>query len=162
VASNESSTPRQPSGTPLSAEQRCHSRAACRNFSPAEITSRGTGELLLNEAALDRLQALCDRLGKPLIVRSAVRSPEHNWAVGGATASKHLEGIAFDIAMAKHDPEAFESAAREVGFKGFGFCPRSGFIHIDTGPARNRGIRFPKRATAFTAEMPPAREVLAV
>ena len=38
--------------------------------------------------------------------------------------------------MSNHDPEAFETAAREVGFLGFGFYPRSGFIHIDLGPAR--------------------------
>ena len=75
------------------------------NFSPAEIACRGTGRLLLNDAALDKLQALRDRLGKPLIVRSAYRSPEHNRAVGGAKASKHLEGVAVDIAMANHDPE---------------------------------------------------------
>ena len=42
------------------------------NFSPAEIACRGTGKLLINEAALDMLQALRDRLGKPLIVRSAL------------------------------------------------------------------------------------------
>ena len=41
------------------------------NFSPAEIVCRGTGRLLVNEPALDKLQALRDRLGKPLIVRSA-------------------------------------------------------------------------------------------
>jgi uncharacterized protein YcbK (DUF882 family) len=70
------------------------------NFSPAEIACRGTGKLLINEPALDKLQALRDRLGKPLIVRSAYRSPEHNRAVGGATRSKHLDGAAFDIAMA--------------------------------------------------------------
>ena len=72
-----------------------------------------------------------------------------------------MEGIAFDIAMANHDPEAFEAAARAVGFQGFGFYPRSGFVHIDLGPARSWGERFPKRATAFAAETPPAREVLA-
>ena len=119
------------------------------NFSPAEIACRGTGKLLVNEAALDELQALRLRLGKPLIIRSAYRSPEHNRAVGGAKASKHMEGIAFDVAMANHDPEAFEAAARAIGFKGFGFYPRSGFIHIDLGPARSWGERFPKRATAF-------------
>ena len=43
--------------------------------------------------------------------------------------------------------EAFEAAARAVGFQGFGFYPRSGFIHIDLGPARSWGERFPKRAT---------------
>ena len=84
------------------------------NFSPAEIACRGTGKLLINEPALEKLQALRDRLGKPLIVRSAYRSPEHNRAVGGATRSKHLDGAAFDIAMANHDPVAFEAAAREV------------------------------------------------
>ena len=56
---------------------------------------------------------------------------------------------------------AFEAAAREVGFLGFGFYPRSGFIHIDLGPARQWGERFPVRETAFAAETPPAREVLA-
>ena len=72
-----------------------------------------------------------------------------------------MEGIAFDIAMANHDPEAFEAAARAVGFQGFGFYPRSGFMHVDLGPKRSWGERFPKRATAFAAETPPAREVLA-
>ncbi|MCA0871389.1 DUF882 domain-containing protein [Seohaeicola saemankumensis] len=131
------------------------------NFNPAEIACRGTGKLLINEAALDKLQTLRDQLGKPLIVRSAYRSPEHNRAVGGATRSKHMEGAAFDIAMANHDPVAFEAAARDVGFLGFGFYPRSGFMHIDLGPARQWGERFPVQATAFAAETPPVREVLA-
>jgi hypothetical protein len=34
--------------------------------------------------------------------------------VGGATRSKHLDGAAFDIAMANHDPVAFEAAARAI------------------------------------------------
>ncbi len=131
------------------------------NFSPAEIACRGTGKLLVNELALDKLQVLRDRLKKPLIVRSAYRSPEHNRAVGGATRSKHLDGAAFDIAMTNHDPAAFEAAARAVGFLGFGFYPRSGFMHIDLGPARQWGEHFPPRAGVFAAETPPAREVLA-
>ena len=121
----------------------------------------GTGQLLINAQALDTLQALRDRIGKPLIVRSAYRSPEHNRAVGGATRSKHLDGTAFDIAMTNHNPVAFEAAAREVWFLGFGFYPRSGFIHVDLGPARQWGERFPVRATAFASETPTAREVLA-
>lgn len=131
------------------------------NFSPAEIACRGTGKLTLHPEALDKLQALRDRLGKPLIIRSAYRSPEHNRRVGGAKASKHMDGTAFDIAMLNHDPAAFEAAAREVGFRGFGFYPRSGFIHVDLGPTRQWGERFPIRATAFAEDAPPAREVLA-
>lgn len=132
-----------------------------KNFSPAEIACRGTGQLKLHPEALDKLQALRDRLGKPLIVRSAYRSPEHNRAVGGAKASKHMDGTAFDIAMVNHDPVAFEAAARAVGFQGFGYYPRSGFMHIDLGPARSWGDPFPIRAVPFAPEVPPAREVLA-
>ena len=131
------------------------------NFSPAEIACRGTGKLLVNEPALDKLQALRDRLGKPLIIRSAYRSPEHNRAVGGAPRSKHMDGTAFDIAMSNHDPVVFEAAAREAGFLGFGYYPRSGFMHIDLGPARSWGDPFPKRAVPFAPEVPPARDVLA-
>ena len=90
-----------------------------------------------------------------------VRSPEHNRAVGGAPGSKHLDSTAFDIAMASRDPSAFEAAARAAGFLGFGSYPRSGFMHIDLGPARQWGERFPPRAVPFAAETPPARETLA-
>ena len=63
--------------------------------------------------------------------------------------------------MTNHDPVAFEAAARAVGFLGFGFFPRSGFMHIDLGPARHWGEQFPARAVPFAAETPPAHEVLA-
>ena len=131
------------------------------SFSPAEIASRDAGEIRINAQAMDKLQSLRGRLGKPLIVRSAYRSPAHNRAVGGAPASKHMQGTAFDIAMSNHDPVAFEAAAREVGFLGFGYYPRSGFMHIDLGPARSWGDPFPPRATPFVPEVAPAREVLA-
>ncbi|MBC7138892.1 MAG: DUF882 domain-containing protein [Defluviimonas sp.] len=124
------------------------------------MACRGTGAIRINTEAMDKLQSLRNRLGKPLIIRSAYRSPEHNRAVGGAPASKHMLGTAFDIAMANHDPASFAEAARAVGFLGFGFYPRSGFIHIDLGPARQWGQRFPVRETAFAVEAPPAREVL--
>lgn len=104
---------------------------------------------------------LRDRLGKALIVRSAFRSFEHNRAVRGAKRSKHLTGAAFDIAMSNQDPVAFEAAARAVGFLGFGFYPRSGFMHVDLGPERQWGKRFPVRETAFAEEIPHVREVLA-
>ena len=132
-----------------------------QNFSPAEIACRGTGSILIHEQALDRLQALRTRLGKPLIVNSAYRSPEHNARVRGAKRSKHLEGTAFDISMANHDPAVFEKAARAEGFLGFGSYPRSGFMHIDLGPVRRWGESFQPRAIPFAEDQPPAREHLA-
>lgn len=55
----------------------------------------------------------------------------------------------------------FKAAARAVRFLWFGFYPRPGFIRGNLGPARQWGERFPVRVTAFAAETPPAREVLA-
>ena len=51
--------------------QRERGRRRGGNFSPAQIACRGTGQLKLHAQALDKLQALRDRLGKPLIVRNA-------------------------------------------------------------------------------------------
>ena len=124
------------------------------SFSPREIACKGTGKVLVNFDALDKLQALRERLGKPLILTSAYRSPEHNRRVGGAKNSKHMEGIAFDVRMDNHDPHEFEAAARAVGFTGFGYYVKSGFMHIDTGPARTWGQPWPLTATAWPTEPP--------
>ena len=48
-----------------------------------------------------------------------------------------------------------------MGSLGFGFYPRSGFIHVDLGPARTLGEPFAARAVPFAIETPPAREALA-
>ncbi|MGM0583278.1 MAG: D-Ala-D-Ala carboxypeptidase family metallohydrolase [Pseudomonadota bacterium] len=129
------------------------------HFFPAEIACRGSGSLLIDETALDALQALRDRIGRPMIVRSGYRSPAHNRAVGGAPRSRHMRGTAFDIAMANHDPHAFEQTAREVGFQGFGFYPERhhDLMHIDLGPAREWGERWPTGAPRFSPEPPPRK-----
>lgn len=129
------------------------------SFSPQEIACRGTGKLMVNATAMDRLQTLRTRLGKPMVVNSAYRSPEHNKRVGGAKASQHLTATAFDVRMENHAPHAFERLARECGFTGFGHYPKSGFMHIDIGPARrwNDGNWFPLpgKTPSFQAEAAP-------
>lgn len=108
------------------------------NFTPEELASRTVvngergpkGPLLLNFHALDCLQDLRDFIGKPFHVNSAYRSPEYNRFVGGATRSKHMEGIAFDISMDNHERGEFIRMARQFGFNGIGHY--STFTHIDT------------------------------
>ncbi len=131
------------------------------SFSPREMACKGTGKLVIDDDAMNKLQALRDMLGKPLIITSAYRSPEHNRAVGGAKASKHMEAIAFDVRMDNHDPHVFEVAARAVGFTGFGYYPKSGFMHIDTGPARSWGTPWPETSTDWPVEPPRQPETLA-
>lgn len=131
------------------------------DFSPAEIACRGSGKLRINEDALDKLQALRTTLARPMIVNSGYRSKEHNKRVGGAAQSMHLEGKAFDISMANHEPVSFIAAARAAGFRGIGTYPRSNFIHIDTGPTRAWGDPFSVRASRFAPDAAPVRESLA-
>ena len=131
------------------------------SFSPREMACKGTGKLVIDDDAMNKLQALREMLGKPLIITSAYRSPEHNRAVGGAKASKHMEAIAFDVRMDNHDPHRFEAAARAVGFTGFGYYPKSGFMHIDTGPERSWGTPWPKTKTDWPVEPPRQPETLA-
>lgn len=133
------------------------------NFSPQEMASKREGELMIDEAAMDKLQKLRNNLGKPLVVTSAYRSAAHNAKVGGAKNSQHRLGKAFDIVMANHDPTHFESVAKAVGFTGIGHYPKSGFMHIDTGPARrwNDGSDFPKNTVATPNFQPePKRETI--
>lgn len=134
-------------------------RARWPNFSPAEIADRSCGKVLIDPVALDKLQLLRDALGKPLIVTSAYRTPEHNKAVGGAADSQHLKGAAFDIQLANHEPAYLEQVARRVGFTGIGRYPANGFIHVDTGPARTWGPAWPASTAApFQPEPPRIRE----
>ena len=131
------------------------------DFSPQELACRGTGKLKLDFASLDKLQALRNAIGKPLIVNSAYRSPEHNKAVGGVPDSKHLDAQAYDVSMANHDPIIFEARARACGFTGFGHYVSKNFMHIDTGPTRkwhgSDGKYFPTTPTptpTFQPEKP--------
>lgn len=128
-----------------------------KSFSPREIACKGTGKLVVDTEAMDKLQALRTKLGKPLILTSAYRSPEHNRKVGGAKGSKHMDGIAFDVRMDNHDPAVFEDAARAVGFTSFGYYQKSGFMHIDCRPVgATWGKPWPLTVTSWPTE--PARQ----
>lgn len=149
------------------------------NFSPEEIASnvfladgktKVKGPILINERALDMLQALREKLGKPFIINSAYRDPEYNRKIGGAKSSQHMQGMAFDISMANHNPTEFEAAAIKIGFKGIGHYPASNFMHIDARQApqavrwQGTGANakwFPKSTqTTFSGDEPKPQTVL--
>jgi zinc D-Ala-D-Ala carboxypeptidase len=129
------------------------------------MASKGEGELLIDEASMDKLQKLRSILGKPLIVSSAYRSLAHNRKVGSMDTSQHRKGKAFDVVMANHDPAHFESMAKAVGFAGIGHYPNASkpFMHINTGPARrwNDGRWFPANSAATpNFQLEPKRETI--
>jgi uncharacterized protein YcbK (DUF882 family) len=77
----------------------------------------------------------------PIEVFSAFRSPTTNaWLAsmqrGVASDSQHINGNAMDFRFPGVPVFQIRQAARSLNMGGVGFYPRSGFIHIDTGPVR--------------------------
>lgn len=75
------------------------------------------------------------------VVLSAFRTPETNAMLarttfGVAENSQHLYGRALDVRFAINPPDTM-AVARAMRRRGVGWSPRSGFIHLDTGPVRN-------------------------
>ena len=74
-------------------------------------------------------------------VLSAYRSPTSNaWLAsvsrGVASDSQHMNGNAMDIRFPGIPVFKIRQAARALNMGGVGFYPRSGFVHLDTGPVR--------------------------
>jgi uncharacterized protein YcbK (DUF882 family) len=114
------------------------------NFTPAELACKGTGRVLVDTNALDKLQNLRFVLCRPIVLNSAYRSKKHNTAQGGAKGSFHLTARAYDAKILNHDPVEYVQAAKDVGFGGIGYYgPEkyhgNAFIHVDTGPNRTWG-----------------------
>lgn len=110
------------------------------SFTPKEIASNGDGSIIVDEKALDMLQAARNAIGQPFVINSAYRDPEHNKLVGGSKRSQHLRGTAFDISTNKHNRRELYNACVDAGFTGFGFYGT--FLHVDTGRPRWWGDRW--------------------
>jgi hypothetical protein len=106
------------------------------NFSPGEpnLACPCCGEFCLDPASFDGLQALRDRLGRPVRVNSGHRCFRHNARVGGAPLSMHRWLVAFDVSLQGHRPSELLEAARKAGFSGFGYYAT--FLHLDRGRPR--------------------------
>lgn len=104
-----------------------------KNFSAAEVSCQCGCGMFPKPELISRLQALRDAWGKPLTVTSGARCQKHNAAVGGAPASKHVEGLAADIAVTNgSDRYKLIRLAYHLGFTGLGLHPK--FLHLDIRP----------------------------
>jgi hypothetical protein len=125
-----------------------------RYFSASELLYRGASDATLKingdpprtlwgsirDAAVAADEAR-HRLGSPLRILSAYRSPAYNKAIGGATVSMHTKFRALDLQPTRATPKDLHAILlqlRKEGYKGargIGLYPS--FCHIDNGPARN-------------------------
>ncbi|WER10434.1 D-Ala-D-Ala carboxypeptidase family metallohydrolase [Rhodobacter capsulatus] len=129
------------------------------NFSAAEIACRGTGAIKINTEAMDKLQALRDRLGKALIIRSAYRSPEHNRAVGGAPPRSTCRARPLISPCRTTILRPSRRRRGQWASSASAITPLRLHAHRPWScPVLGRSL--PARPVPFAPELPPAREVL--
>ncbi len=106
---------------------------ASAHFTTAELSCEHCGQNICPQKTYDMLEQFRGHLGgKPVIVDSGYRCPEHNKAVGGAPSSQHLLGNAADIRVAGMSAAELEAVARQCSLvNGIGRSDHAGFLHID-------------------------------
>lgn len=103
------------------------------NFSDYEFKCPCCGLFIVDKELLRRLQAIRDKLGKPIKIESGYRCPKHNRKIPGAAPnSTHLYGWAVDINTpdGKYALDLLMLAIEE-GFRRIEI--KRGNIHLDVG-----------------------------
>lgn len=102
-----------------------------KNFKVREFACKdGTISTPISQELVTMLQRLRDRLGVPINISSAYRTPKYNKAVGGSTNSQHLYGKAADITCSV-DPLVVAWVAQDLGFHGVECGIGSNYVHVD-------------------------------
>lgn len=107
------------------------------NFSKAEFDCQETGENKMRPEFLEILQQIRMTLGRPLIINSGYRSPDHSIERIKDKPGMHSYGVAADIKMAGKDVADFIVVAYGYGIRRFGINQRGAwngrYVHIDMG-----------------------------
>ncbi|HSP66920.1 MAG TPA: D-Ala-D-Ala carboxypeptidase family metallohydrolase [Bryobacteraceae bacterium] len=105
------------------------------HFSEAELACHHCGVNQCKQALVDALEAFRTIVGKPVVVDSAYRCPQHNADSGGAVKSEHVEGLAADIRVNGISATELEAAARKIhAIRGIGRNDHQQYIHVDVRP----------------------------
>lgn len=103
-----------------------------KNFTLYEFRCKDGSDAVLVDVDFvrDKLQAIRDHFGAPVNINSAYRTEPYNCKVGGAKASFHCKGQAFDIVVKGHMPQEVAQCAQGLGIKGI--IQYNGFVHVDS------------------------------
>lgn len=103
------------------------------NFKSTEFDCYGSGccsSTLVDENLVKYLQKIRNHFGKSVHINSGYRCKTHNAAVGGASASNHMDGEAADIRINGVTPLEIAQYAEHIGMLGIGVY--SWGVHVDT------------------------------
>jgi zinc D-Ala-D-Ala carboxypeptidase len=106
-----------------------------RYFKTEEFACKHCGVSVMNTEFLNLVDELRHRYGKPLVVNSGYRCPEHNKKVSTTGADgPHTTGKAADFSVRGADAYRLMKIAYELGFTGIGVSQKGAtrFIHLDT------------------------------
>lgn len=114
-----------------------------REFESRDGAKSPFGETVVKPELVHLLNRIREKWGRPIIVNSAYRSPEHNKAVGGVANSYHVQGLAADIRPeSPEDLDELQDLCLEIVADG-GVGLYDTFVHVD---ARGRKARWDNRS----------------
>ncbi len=100
--------------------------------------STGVDVTCLQPSLVRTLKSLEAHFGKPVVVTSGYRSPEHNKRVRGARNSYHMRCAAADVQVVGVDKHRVANYLRALpGRGGVGTYCSHHSVHVDTGPRRD-------------------------
>lgn len=105
-----------------------------KHFTRGEFACKcGCGRADMQPLFLGRLQALRMIWGKPMIITSGYRCPDHPVEKAKATPGAHAQGIAADIGVSGADAVALLRLALDANFTGIGVQQKGSgrFLHLD-------------------------------
>lgn len=103
-------------------------------FKPSEMACNHCGQMKASPELMKVLDDVREHFGKPVTITSGYRCVVHNKNVGGATASKHLEGIAADIKVKDVLPSDVHKYLTSKYSGKYGIGKYNTFTHIDVRP----------------------------
>lgn len=108
-----------------------------RHFTPDEFACKCCGANEIQPGLIYKLDFIREEFGKPLVVTSGYRCPEHNQRVSTTGVSgPHTTGLAADLGVSGRDAVTVLRIAMAAGFTGIGIQQKGvgRFIHLDLIP----------------------------
>lgn len=109
-----------------------------KNFNSTEFDCHGRGccsETYIDDELIERLQQIRDHFGEAVTITSGYRCSKHNSSVGGASRSRHVQGMAADIVVNNISPSEVARYAESIGVKSIGLYDT--FVHVDTRASKS-------------------------
>ncbi len=109
------------------------------NFQRSEFECKcGCGFATVDVELVEILERFREYFNKPIKINSGCRCKIYNKSIGGASQSRHMEGIAADIAIKDVEPSEVQSKFNQWYPKLYGMGSYNTFTHIDTRTKKAR------------------------